>query len=165
MFVADVGQDSWEEINHEPAGAGGRNYGWRNREGAHTNVESRPPAFLPLRDPIYEYGRTQGASVTGGFVYRGRLLGNEQRGRYFFADFVSGRVWSLGIAVESGGEGRPSGITEHTTELGGTATTGNISSFGVDTDGELFLVSYSRGIVLRLVSDPPPPTNLRIIRE
>ena len=67
-----------EEINYEPRGAGGRNYGWRNREGAHDNVTTRPPAFLPLTDPIVEYGRSDGASVTGGFVYRGSRLGAGQ---------------------------------------------------------------------------------------
>ena len=57
------------------ANRGGRNYGWRNREGAHDNVTSRPPAFLPLIDPILEYGRAAGQSITGGYVYRGRALG------------------------------------------------------------------------------------------
>ena len=164
LVIGDVGQNSWEEIDYEPAGAGGRNYGWRNREGAHNNVQSLPPAFLPLIEPIHEYDRSQGQSVTGGMVYRGRLLGNEYRGRYFFGDFVTGRVWSLGINVEGGGEGRPNGIIEHTAEMGGSATTGNISSFGVDADGELFIVSYSRGMVFRLIGDPSAPANLRIIR-
>ena len=164
LVIGDVGQGSWEEIDYEPSGRGGRNYGWRNREGAHNNVQSLPPAFLPLIDPIHEYDRSQGQSVTGGMVYRGRLLGSEYRGRYFFADFVTGRVWSLGITVDGGGEGRPNGIIEHTAEMGGSATTGNISSFGVDADGELFIVSYSRGMVLRLIGDPSAPVNLRIIR-
>ena len=55
LIFADVGQNAWEEIDYEPFGAGGRNYGWRNREGAHDNVTSRPPAFVPLTDPIVEY--------------------------------------------------------------------------------------------------------------
>ena len=164
LVIGDVGQGSWEEIDYEPSGRGGRNYGWRNREGAHNNVQSLPPAFLPLVEPIHEYDRSQGQSVTGGMVYRGRLLGSDYRGRYFFADFVTGRVWSLGINVDGGGEGRPNGIIEHTAEIGGSATTGNISSFGVDADGELFIISYSRGMVLRLIGDPSAPVNLRIIR-
>ena len=84
-----------------PPGRGGRNYGWRNREGAHDNVTSRPPAFLPLIDPIHEYGRASGQSVTGGYVYRGQALGAAFAGRYFFADYVPGRVWSIGLTIDA----------------------------------------------------------------
>jgi len=167
LVIGDVGQNQWEEIDYEPANRGGRNYGWRNREGAHDNVTSQPPAFQPLINPIHEYGRSVGQSVTGGFVYRGDALGAEYRGRYFFADFVQGRVWSLGLAIDAQGEARSSGLMEHTAELGGASQLGNISSFGVDADGELYLVSHSRGIVLSVVgplATPPAPTNLRIIR-
>jgi len=167
LIIGDVGQNQWEEIDYEPANRGGRNYGWRNREGVHDNVTSRPPAFQPLIDPIHEYGRSVGQSVTGGFVYRGDALGAEYRGRYFFADFVQGRVWSLGLAIDGQGEARASGLMEHTAELGGVSQLGNISSFGVDADGELYLVSHSRGVVLSVVgplATPPAPTNLRIIR-
>ena len=75
LVIGDVGQNAFEEIDYEPPNRGGRNYGWRNREGAHDNVTSRPPAFLPLVDPIHEYGRASGQSITGGYVYRGRSLG------------------------------------------------------------------------------------------
>ena len=101
--------------------------------------------------------------MTGGFVYRGRSLGNEYRGRYFFADYF-GRVWSLGLALDSNGEARVTGVIEHTTELGGPSVLGNISSFGADLDGELYIVSHTRGVVLRLVGELPKPENLRIIR-
>ena len=66
LVIADVGQNSFEEVDYEPANRGGRNYGWRNREGAHANVTSRPPAFLPLTDPIHEYDHSVGQSITGG---------------------------------------------------------------------------------------------------
>jgi hypothetical protein len=69
--IGDVGQSAFEEIDYEPAAHGGNNYGWRNREGAHDNVTSLPPAFQPLVDPIFEYGRSVGTTVTGGYVYRG----------------------------------------------------------------------------------------------
>ena len=71
LIFADVGQNAWEEIDYEPFGAGGRNYGWRNREGAHDNVTSRLPAFVPLTDPIVEYSHAVGNVITGGVVYRG----------------------------------------------------------------------------------------------
>jgi glucose/arabinose dehydrogenase len=168
LVIADVGQNRWEEIDYEPRNRGGRNYGWRNREGAHANVGSAPPAFQPLVDPIHEYDRAHGQSITGGFVYRGAALGEAFRGRYFFADFGSGRVWSLGLSVDAvTGEATASGLAEHTAELGGRAQLGSISSFGVDAAGELYIVSYS-GRVLRLDGVPRAPltpAGLRIIRD
>lgn len=165
LVIGDVGQNTWEEIDYEPAGRGGRNYGWRNREGAHDHVVSRPPAYQPLIDPIHEYGRAIGQSVTGGYVYRGRALGAAYQGRYFFADFVQGRVWSLALAIDARGEARASDLMEHTADLGGDL--GTISSFGVDADGELYIVSLSRGIVFSIagpLATPPAPTDVRIIR-
>jgi glucose/arabinose dehydrogenase len=164
MVAADVGQNEWEEVNYEPAGRRGRNYGWRNREGAHNNVTSRPPAFTPLVDPIHEYDHGTGSSITGGFVYRGAALGAAFRGRYFFADFIRSRVWSLALILDAAGEARASDVREHTTELGGAAQLAGVSSFGVDAAGELYIVSYNRGVVLKIVGPPPTPGTLRIIR-
>jgi glucose/arabinose dehydrogenase len=168
LVIGDVGQNRIEEVDYEPRGRGGRNYGWRNREGAHDYVTSRPPAFTPLVDPIFEYDHTVGASITGGYVYRGAGLGPDYVGRYFFADFIRGRVWSIALAVDPAtGDARASGLIEHTAELGGTSALGNISSFGIDTDAELYLVSYSRGIVFRIagpLTTPPTPLNPRIVR-
>jgi glucose/arabinose dehydrogenase len=165
LIIGDVGQNAFEEIDYEPRGRGGRNYGWRNREGAHDNVTSRPPAFTPLVDPIHEYGRSSGQSVTGGYVYRGRALGSAFAGRYFFADYVAGRVWSLALTIDGQGEARASNVIEHTSELGGQNQLGNVSSFGVDADGELYVVSLTRGSILRIAGlAPPTPTDLRVIR-
>jgi glucose/arabinose dehydrogenase len=165
LVIGDVGQNAFEEIDYEPANRGGRNYGWRNREGARDNVTARPPAFVPLVDPIHEYGRGLGQSVTGGYVYRGRALGSAYTGRYFFADYVQGRVWSLALAIDGQGEARAAGVTEHTAELGGQSQLGTVSSFGVDADGELYIVSLSRGTVLSVAGlGPPTPTDLRVIR-
>ncbi|MEO8258622.1 MAG: PQQ-dependent sugar dehydrogenase [Acidobacteriota bacterium] len=176
LLIGDVGQDRWEEIDHEPANRGGRNYGWRNREGADANVSSLAPAFLPLTDPIHEYDHAAGASMTGGFVYRGQELGAAYRGRYFFAD-LNGRVWSIALILDGSGEARSSDLTEHTAELGGVARLGSISSFGVDSEGELYIVSYSTGSILKVIglpsvpsppaapAAPQPPTGLRISRD
>jgi glucose/arabinose dehydrogenase len=167
LVIGDVGQGRYEEVDYEPRGRSGRNYGWRNREGAHDNVTSRPPAFLPLVDPIHEYDHSAGQSITGGYVYRGRVMGANYIGRYFFADFVQGRVWSLGLTVDPGtGEARAADLIEHTAELGTSGAVGNVSSFGVDADGELYIVSYSTGSILKvfgLSSAPAAPTGLRII--
>jgi hypothetical protein len=93
-------------------------------------------------------------------------LGPEHQGRYFFADFIQGRCWSLGLGIDPGsGEARTVDVVEHTAELGDV---GNISSFGVDADGELYIVSYSQGIVYRMSgapTAPATPANPRISRE
>ena len=167
LVIGDVGQGRWEEVDYEPANRGGRNYGWRNREGAHDEVTFRPPAYLPLIDPIHEYDHSTGQSITGGDVYRGSALPASFKGRYFFADFVQGRVWSLGLAIDAAGDARASGLLEHTAELTASTPFGNVSSFGVDAGGELFLVSYSLGRTFRIIGPPAPPgapSGLRIVR-
>jgi glucose/arabinose dehydrogenase len=165
LIIADVGQDDWEEVDYEPRNRGGRNYGWRNREGAHAHVGTTPPAYQPLVDPIHEYSHSQGQSITGGYVYRGKLLGSTFVGRYFFADFIAGRVWSLSLNVNGdSGEATAGQVTEHTSSLGGTAQLGRISSFGIDAEGELYIVSHDQGRILKLIVPPPTPASLRIIR-
>jgi glucose/arabinose dehydrogenase len=166
LLVADVGQGAREEVNYEPANRGGRNYGWRNREGTRDNqgnvFNPVPPAFTPLTDPVYEYDHSVGNSITGGFVYRGIAMRSAFKGRYFFADFVRGRVWSLGITVNAiTGEGSASDVAEHTTELGGSTVLGAISSFGRDATGELYIVSYS-GTIFKIV-DATPPDDLQVV--
>jgi glucose/arabinose dehydrogenase len=164
MIVADVGQSAWEEIDYEPAGRPGRNYGWRNREGAHNYDVSIPPASTPLIDPIFEYDRAAGRSITGGYVYRGPAM-PEYRGRYFFGDYVTRRIWSLALTVSPmTGEATASGLVDHTAALVGSVPVGGISSFGVDAQGELYVVDHTRGLVLRLSRDLRAPTNLRFIR-
>ena len=146
LVIADVGQSGWEEVNYEPRLAGGRNYGWRNREGAHVHVDDLPPFSTPLIDPIFEYDHSVGRSITGGFVYRGQRLGGYQ-GRYFFGDIVRGRVWSLGLQITNGGEAIATGLTEHTAELGEATSP---SSFGMDAQGELYVLAYGSGRVYRI---------------
>jgi len=159
LVIADVGQGSREEIDYEPARAGGRNYGWSIREGFLPNITSRAPAFLPLRDPIHDYDRSSGSVITGGYVYRGAALAATYRGRYFFADFGSSRLWSMGLNVNPvTGEASKVDVIEHTEELGGSAAIGNVSSFGRDSFGELYLVQYG-GTIMKL-EGPLPPTRL-----
>ena len=168
LVIGDVGQGAWEEIDYEPTGHGGRNYGWRIREGAHDHITSPAPAFAPLTDPIHEYDHSVGQSITGGVVYRGTALGSGYRGRYFFADYVQGRVWSIGLTLDPGtGNAVASPRVDHTADLGGPAVIGNVSSFGVDADGEMYIVNHTGGTVVKVMSlpvVPPAPTNLRIIR-
>jgi glucose/arabinose dehydrogenase len=152
LVVGDVGQNAREEVNWEPRGRGGRNYGWRLREGRANYDPRLPAAYQPLTAPIHEYPRSDGQSVTGGFVYRGSALPAMFNGRYFFADFVTGRVFTIGLALDEQQEATAVDLLELTDMLGGTSELGMISSFGVDDDGELYLVSYSRGRILKIVA-------------
>jgi len=167
MVMGDVGQGAWEEVNYEPAGQGGRNYGWRRREGAH-DYDTSLPAFtppapfppIPLTDPIHEYAHGPGSSVTGGIVYRGSALGSGFLGRYFFADFVQNRVWSLGLSIGAGGQATVANVVDHTAQVGPASI--GVSSFGVNAAGELFIVSLNGAVFLVLPAagpaPPPPPT-------
>jgi glucose/arabinose dehydrogenase len=154
LVVGDVGQNAREEVNWEPRGRGGRNYGWRLREGRAINDTRLPAAYQPLTAPIHEYPRSDGQSITGGFVYRGGALPAMFNGRYFFADFVTGRVFTIGLSLDEHQEATAVDLLELTEMLGGTSELGMISSFGVDDDGELYLVSYSRGRILKIVRRP-----------
>jgi glucose/arabinose dehydrogenase len=162
LLAADVGQGRFEEVNHEPRGRGGRNYGWRNREGAHDNVTSLPPAYTPLIDPVHEYDHSAGSSITGGVVYRG--ASSAIRGRYFFADFITSRVWSCALNVQSSGDATVTDVREHTAELGGTAALANVASFGVDASGELYIVSYRDPPSAGPAGDPDEPPNHSVAR-
>jgi uncharacterized repeat protein (TIGR03806 family) len=124
--VGDVGQSSWEEVNRVVSGG---NYGWRCREGAHA-FNSSCGGATGLAEPVAEYARTEGFSVTGGYVYRGSanpLLA----GRYVFGDYGSGRLWN--IATDT---------APTMTVTAGSDTGLNISSFAEGVDGELYVVHY-----------------------
>ena len=167
LLIGDVGQDRWEEIDYEPANRGGRNYGWRNREGAHDNVTSQPPAYLPLTEPIHEYDHSAGHRSPAGSCIAGARSAR-RTGDAISSATLNGRVWSIALSVDGSGEARASDLTEHTSELGGLARLGNISSFGIDSDGELYIVSYSNGTILKVTGPPsahaPAPTASRIVR-
>ena len=118
-------------MNWEPRGAGGRNYGWRLREGrAALRCAQRRAAFLPLDRADTRLPAQHRHSITGGFVYRGAALDPMFNGRYFFADFVAGRVFSIGLALDEQQEARAVDLLELTSMLGGTSELGLISSFG-----------------------------------
>jgi glucose/arabinose dehydrogenase len=139
LFIGDVGQNSVEEIDFQPAASGGgENYGWSCLEGDEA-VGFNACDERPLTAPILVYGHEQGCSVTGGYRYRGAIPA--LRGRYVFGDFCSGRIW---LAEESGGVWRAELWAD--TEL-------RISSFGEDEAGELYVVDLGRGEVHRL-ADP-----------
>jgi glucose/arabinose dehydrogenase len=150
LVLGDVGEDAFEEIDYEPAGRAGRNYGWRNREGANDHETSLPPAFEPLTDPIFEYDHGVGHSITGGFVYRGAAIPS-MAGRYVFGDFVRGRIWSIALTIDpTTGDASASDLREHTAEVSAGAAVRMISSFGIDSTGELYVVNYGDGTIVSL---------------
>lgn len=143
MYIGDVGQGAWEEIDYEAAGSsGGINFGWRCREGANDTQFSSECAGRVLTDPIAEYGRSEGRSVTGGFLYRGDKY-RALRGQYFFADYVLGNIWTI-QKTDSDFWSMPD------LEL---ATNLNISTFGEDESGELYFAhrSSNNGTVYRVM--------------
>jgi glucose/arabinose dehydrogenase len=148
LLIGDVGQGSYEEVDYEKAGsAGGVNYGWNCREGAHSyTISPYCTLALPsLTDPVAEYTHALGCSITGGFVYRGQDYPN-LAGRYFFADYCFGTIWSV---VQTGMN--PPTFTPRKHEL----DTGlNISSFGEDETGEVYVVDY--GGTIRLLAQSQP---------
>ncbi|MBS1714172.1 MAG: PQQ-dependent sugar dehydrogenase [Armatimonadetes bacterium] len=148
MLLPDVGQGAWEEFNYEPAGKGGRNYGWSRFEGFAIYDGSRNLAYQPHTTPVHAYGHGLGIAITGGYVYRGLELGPEFFGRYFFADYGTGRLWSAGLVLDGAGEATLGDVKEHTSELG--ASIGNPSSIDVDETGELYLCDVGSNRVLKL---------------
>jgi glucose/arabinose dehydrogenase len=168
LIIGDVGQNSREEIDYEPANQSGRNYGWRVREGTRENIQEAP-AYFPLTSPIFEYPHVSqnGEAVTGGYVYRGAALGVAYQGRYIYADCVTGRIFSMGLSISPLGEATTTNNVEHTGEMGGPFQC--ISSFARDTAGELYFMDfgYSAGntgrifrIDLATPAAPGAPQNL-----
>jgi len=142
LYIGDVGQDEWEEIDRQPASShGGENYGWRCYEGAHVfNLSGGCPGPFVL--PVAEYSHTAGdQAVTGGYVYRGSAY-PALRGYYLYADYVSGRFWAMQTT------------TCEVTPLGHLA--GNPTSFGQDAAGELY-VADQNGTIYRVVGPAPSP--------
>jgi len=139
MYVADVGQNKYEEVDVELAGTpGGRNYGWRLMEGLHCfNPAECDPDSLPVELPIAEYDHSQGCSITGGYAYRGTSY-PELTGTYLYGDYCSGLVWALRHEAD--------GSWSHAQLL---ASNTNISSFGQDESGEIYLIDH-RGDVYRV---------------
>jgi glucose/arabinose dehydrogenase len=140
LYIADVGQDAWEEIDYVPRGQLGRlmNFGWSVYEGNATYDSNRSldPRGALVR-PVEVYSHDEGCSVTGGFVYRGKAS-PALLGRYFYGDYCSGTVWSLRIA---GGK-----ATDVRREAFSIPT---LASFGEDSRGGLYAVT-GNGIVYRI---------------
>ena len=147
LFAADVGQSSWEEVDLIE---GGKNYGWDIMEGPECFEPAVGCDMTGLELPIHSYGRSLGVSVTGGYVYRGQQI-PALVGDYVFGDYGSGRIWTLTEGPQNWSR----------SELFATAL--SISSFGVDEDGELYVVNHA-GSVFQLTSTVPTP-DLKVTKE
>jgi len=157
MPIGDVGQDVAEEIDYEPADTPGRNYGWDCMEAfqcapAPNGCTCNAPG---LTLPIHDVPQPTAQSITGGYVYRGQLV-PENRGRYFFGDFLTGRVWSLGLSIDQDGEAMVTDVVEHSSELLGGPFQANISSFARDADGELYILGWSSGVIRKIINVNSP---------
>ena len=137
LYVADVGQNTYEEVNFQPAAStGGENYGWRIMEGLHCYApqENCPRAGLTL--PVAEYSHAEGGcSITGGYVYRGEKY-PALTGQYFFGDYCTGNLWSMQRA------GTAWQMTRRLT------ADRRISSFGEDVNGEVYVVDHDGAVYL-----------------
>lgn len=138
LYVADVGQNRLEEVNVVPAGEAGVNYGWDVMEASDCFEPGSgcPRAGLTL--PVLEYTHDDGCSITGGFVYRGQAIPGLQ-GHYLYADYCEGWVRSFRYTDGQAADKRSYPLPD----------VGNISSFGEDSQRELYLVSH-RGTVHRI---------------
>lgn len=138
LYIADVGQNAWEEVNVVPASRAGVNYGWVTMEGKHCyNASSCTQTGLEL--PALEYDHGNGCSITGGFVYRGSAI-QAIRGHYFYSDYCSGFLKSFRY---SGGA-----VTQERTW---DVSPGSVLSFGEDAQGELYVLS-ANGTVYRIIA-------------
>jgi glucose/arabinose dehydrogenase len=138
LFIGDVGQGKWEEVDWQPPGSPSpANFGWNLREGAH---EYRGGSAPDLIDPLTEYSHAEGCAVTGGVVVRDPGL-PEWQGVYVFGDYCSGRIWGL---LQGGG----GWLTDRLFD-----TPFSITSFGADHQGSVFLTDYA-GALYRLQPKP-----------
>jgi glucose/arabinose dehydrogenase len=137
LYIGDVGQNEFEEIDYTPRRSPGlENYGWDLYEGR-ASFEKKKAGPGRLRFPIVTYGRSEGYSVTGGFVYRGKAI-PALRGRYLYGDYGSGTIWSLKVVGGKAQTVRREGIRVE-----------ELASFGEDVAGELYAVSLG-GTVYRI---------------
>ncbi len=140
FWVADVGQELWEEINLVEKGS---NHGWSLREAAHRFYQKDGDDVSKLIDPIWEYDHTVGKSITGGVVYRGTKVPSLQ-GKYVYADYVSGKLWALHYDAKS------KKVTENRSIAWPPSLP--VVTFGEDAQGEVyFSTTTSGGMIYRFV--------------
>lgn len=139
LYIGDVGQNAVEEIDFAPSGAGPRNYGWNTMEGSRCYEPRSGCDREGLTLPVFEYAHDFGCSVTGGYVYRGQAIAG-LRGTYVFADYCSGRFGALRL------ENERLVVQGEITSTINPSGLENITSFGVDQSGELYVLTGEGGV-------------------
>ena len=151
LWIADVGQDKYEEVDLQPAtSSGGENYGWRLMEGLHCYNPSTNCQSPGLTMPILEYSHSAGCSITGGYRYRGARF-PRLRGFYFYGDYCSGTIWGASQA----GDGWTTRVM--------LSTSMAISTFGEDANGELYVADITGNAIYQIVD--PSPGRRRAVRH
>jgi glucose/arabinose dehydrogenase len=146
LWIADVGQEAWEEVNRvDPTTDGGANLGWNLMEGTHCYGDEPCPAD-GLVLPVTEYDHGAGCSVIGGEVYRGSAIPS-LIGWYVFSDYCSGTVFGVRAEVAAPGPGQPASAPQVLLD----ETFASFSAFGIDASGELYAADVEGGIVYRIV--------------
>ena len=140
LYIGEVGQDTWEEVDIEKAGDGKRNYGWNTMEGLHCYSPMNGCDQSGLTLPVTEYDHQTGKSITGGYVYRGSKMPG-LRGTYFYADYVTNKLWMF--KWDGGASVTPTDITAD------VMPPDAMSSFGQDNYGEIYVTSLY-GTVFRI---------------
>ena len=148
LWIGDVGQGAYEEVDRAPIESGGLNYGWPILEGSHCYESDPCNAPADYRPPVTEYTHADGCSVTGGYVYRGEAQA-ALRGFYLFGDYCSGNLW----AIRADAASPPGGTVAPQLVL---ATGLAISSFGQDAAGELYLADLSGGAIYHITAPQAP---------
>jgi len=144
LWLADVGQGAWEEVNVQAPDDGPQDFGWSAREGAHGFNSGCPALPGPYAEPILDYDHGEGNSITGGYVYRGSAI-PALRGAYIFGDFGSGTVWSTRYAP---GDATP---VQKSALAGLAQGGGGLVSFGQDNRGEVYIL-LGGGAIRRIVA-------------
>jgi glucose/arabinose dehydrogenase len=160
MWIGDVGQDAVEEIDMQPAASpGGENYGWRCYEGNQSYNSTGCSPASTFTFPVYTYPHGEECSVTGGYVYRGSES-SPYYGYYFFADYCSGRIWTLHNVSGNW-------VKEDFGQFAGYS----FSTFGEDSDGHLYVAGLSSGTIFRVadnstgIADNNKPLDIKIIQN
>jgi len=143
LWIADVGQDAWEEVDYAPPGEKGTNWGWHLWEGTHPYPPGAKRSRAGFAFPLLDYPHPTGESITGGYVYRGHDF-PALVGTYLYADFIKG--WVGGIRITAA-DGSALAVPQAATLV---PSSPRISSFGVDDRGELYATDYDGGAVLRV---------------
>ena len=154
MYIGDVGQGDWEEIDVALSGVSDLNFGWKCREGAH-QYNSLPcgSSAAGFAEPVFEYDHGAGRSVTGGYVYRGSIFENF-KGWYFFADFAFSKLWQFQGTAGANAKTPINNIS-------------NPSAFGESESGELYIAAYNLGTIYKIIdrSVCPEEQTLAVVND